>query len=269
MSNKNVNRPNIVSRKLKPGKFNKQSLLRSDVVNGEDSDMPLVRDKPSVNNVYSKVSVNSVSNNNDNVNRLSLHDTNIDLVSQITVPEVLTDLDNSPPVCYLALEQDVAPWSEVIKPSRRKRGSKNLVKGGDGNRGNTEHAGVMVASARKIAQKKAIKLGINENRRNLVCPKKKALFVSRFNPNVTVEDVKDLLKDLQVSGLVCRRLKTKYTHYNSFHVEVVIEDFDKVNKPEVWPWGILVAPFFGLLRKDMFSVDHKPLKDGSEDVRDG
>lgn len=272
VNNKNTNRPNIVSRKLKPGKFNNQSLLCSDVVDSEDSDMPLVRDKPSVNNVnnvYSKVSVNSVFDNNDNVNRLSLHDANIDLDSQITVPEVLTKLDNSPPVLNLGLKQDEAPWSKVIKSSRRRRGSKNLVKVGDGNHGNTEHAGVMAASARKIAQKKVIKLGINENRRNLVCPKKKALFVSRFNPNVTIEDVKDLLKDLQVSGLVCRRLKTKYTDYNSFHVEVVIEDFDKVCKPEVWPRGILVAPFFGPLRKDMFLVDRKPLEDGSEDVRDG
>jgi hypothetical protein len=47
----------------------------------------------------------------------------------------------------------------------------------------------------------------------------RALFVSRFSPEVTTVDIEESLKEqLSLKRLVCTRLKTKFNTYASFHV---------------------------------------------------
>jgi hypothetical protein len=54
----------------------------------------------------------------------------------------------------------------------------------------------------------------------------KALFVSRFSPEVTAHDVEKSLKEqLSLKRLVCTRLKTKFNAYASFHIRVNEENF--------------------------------------------
>jgi hypothetical protein len=79
----------------------------------------------------------------------------------------------------------------------------------------------------------------------------KSLFVSRFSPEVTATDVeKSLQEQLQLTSLVCTRLKTKHDSYASFHVSLPEGDFHLINNTGVWPNGCLIAPYYGRLSPD-------------------
>ncbi|KAJ4433162.1 hypothetical protein ANN_15419 [Periplaneta americana] len=81
--------------------------------------------------------------------------------------------------------------------------------------------------------------------------KTKSLFVSRFSSKVNTNSIEDSLKNqLQLRSLVVTKLKTKYLSYSSFHITVDVRDFDSINKPEVWPAGCLIAPFYGKLKPE-------------------
>jgi hypothetical protein len=87
----------------------------------------------------------------------------------------------------------------------------------------------------------------------------KALFVSRFNPDVTTVDIEESLKEqLSLKRLVCTRLKTKFNTYASFHVLVNEDDFPLVNNIGVWPNGCLIAYFFGRLSPDQIHSPEAP-----------
>jgi hypothetical protein len=82
-------------------------------------------------------------------------------------------------------------------------------------------------------------------------PKTKALFVSRFSPEVSASDVENSLKEqLKLSLVVCTKLKTRYNSYASFHMSVTGDDFPLIHNTGVWPEGCLIAPFYGRLNPD-------------------
>jgi hypothetical protein len=88
----------------------------------------------------------------------------------------------------------------------------------------------------------------------------KALFVSRFSPEVTATDVEKSLKEqLSLKRLVCTRLKTKFNAYASFHISVNEEDFPPINNTAVWPNGCLIALFYGKLTSDQMYSSSAPL----------
>jgi hypothetical protein len=79
----------------------------------------------------------------------------------------------------------------------------------------------------------------------------KALFLSRFRPEVTADDVhKSLKKQLSLKKLVCTKLKTKFNSYSSFHISVMEDEFALINNIGVWPSGCLIAPYYGKLMPD-------------------
>jgi hypothetical protein len=89
----------------------------------------------------------------------------------------------------------------------------------------------------------------------------KALFVSRFSPEVTTIDIEESLKEqLSLKRLVCTRLKTKFDIYSyaSFHVLVNEDDSPLVNNIDVWPNGCLIASFFGRLSPDKIYSPEAP-----------
>ncbi|GBM67557.1 hypothetical protein AVEN_254938-1, partial [Araneus ventricosus] len=51
-------------------------------------------------------------------------------------------------------------------------------------------------------------------------PKRKAIFLSRLSPDTTVYEVSQFLNPLKPNHLLCRRIRTKFQSYASFHVEV-------------------------------------------------
>jgi hypothetical protein len=56
--------------------------------------------------------------------------------------------------------------------------------------------------------------------------KSMSLFVSRFGPEVTAQDIKNSLEEqLKLTSLSCTRLKTKFNSYASFHISVNEDDF--------------------------------------------
>jgi hypothetical protein len=88
----------------------------------------------------------------------------------------------------------------------------------------------------------------------------KAIFISRFCPDVTTDDVVTSLKEqLSLKKLVCTRLKTKFSTYASFHVSVLEDEFPPINNTGVWPAGCLIASFYGKLTPDLFFPPSTPL----------
>jgi hypothetical protein len=88
----------------------------------------------------------------------------------------------------------------------------------------------------------------------------KAIFVSRFCPDVTTDDVVTSLKEqLSLKKLSCTRLKTKFSTYASFHVSVLEDEFPLINNTGVWPAGCLIAPFYGKLTPDMIYSPSAPV----------
>jgi hypothetical protein len=89
--------------------------------------------------------------------------------------------------------------------------------------------------------------------------KRMSLFVSRFSPEVTAQDIEKSLEDqLKISSLTCTRLKTKFSTYASFHICVNEEDFPSTNNTRVWPNGCLIAPFFGRLNPEQIYSPEAP-----------
>jgi hypothetical protein len=89
------------------------------------------------------------------------------------------------------------------------------------------------AAGSKITPRRQPLIGV---RNSLALPviakpeRSKALFVSRFSPEVTAEDVEKSLKEqLSFKMLVCTRLRTKYNSYASFHISVTEDEFPLIN----------------------------------------
>jgi hypothetical protein len=79
----------------------------------------------------------------------------------------------------------------------------------------------------------------------------KSLFVSRFSPDVTATNVeKSLWDQMQLTFLVCTRLKTKHNSYASFHISVAEDGFHLINNTGVWPNVCLINPYYGRLNPD-------------------
>lgn len=91
--------------------------------------------------------------------------------------------------------------------------------------------------------------------------RKKALFVSRFDPTVNPDDIQTYLKShlSPLGNITVTRLVTKLDHYASFHVEVAEKDFPLVNNSSIWPTGVLIKEFFGRLTSEKCFVP--PLTD--------
>jgi hypothetical protein len=68
--------------------------------------------------------------------------------------------------------------------------------------------------------------------------KSKALFISRFSPEVPSSEAEESLKEqLGLSLLIRTRLKTKFNTYVSFHISVTEDDFPPIYNTGVWPDG--------------------------------
>lgn len=110
-------------------------------------------------------------------------------------------------------------------------------------------------------KRKAV-VGSRTEQMHFVKPRKRALFVTRFEQSASAKDVSALIKgalfDVDVS---CTKLVTKRDGYSSFHILINEEDYNRINSPEVWPKGILVLPFYGKLSvKQIFQDDIKENK---------
>jgi hypothetical protein len=89
--------------------------------------------------------------------------------------------------------------------------------------------------------------------------KSKALFVSRFSPEVTADDVHRSLKEqLSLEKLVCTKLITKFNSYSSCHISVTEDEFALINNIGVWPSGCLIAPYYSKLTPDEIFTPSTP-----------
>lgn len=120
---------------------------------------------------------------------------------------------------------------------------------------------------------KNVKFGTSKANNDLVSShfiRKRALFATRFRSTVTVEDIGAWLKNpnININNFTCTKLKTKFSSYNSFHIEVEDSSFPAINDPNVWPEGILIAPFFGKLNTSINSVNDETSVEGDANSND-
>ncbi|KAG0420861.1 hypothetical protein HPB47_003226 [Ixodes persulcatus] len=92
----------------------------------------------------------------------------------------------------------------------------------------------------------------------------RALFVTKLAPDTICDDVSSHLSSVGIDKVECRRLKTRFDTYASFHVAVAAEDFAKIADPAVWPKSCLFKPFRGTLRRDMLHASEGPPTTGDK-----
>ncbi|KAI5727200.1 hypothetical protein M8J76_015968 [Diaphorina citri] len=94
-------------------------------------------------------------------------------------------------------------------------------------------------------------------RRKVPSIKTSALFVTRFSPNVTVQDIKDLINtSLTLSHLKISKIQSKHQdQYSSFHVEVLVSDYSKIDDVSLWPDGCLMKQYRGRLLPEIVVSD--------------
>lgn len=75
-------------------------------------------------------------------------------------------------------------------------------------------------------------------------PKYSSLHVCRLDPKTTVRDVADSLKPI-CPEVACEALASRHPdQYASFKVTILQEHLQLAMKPEIWPFGCRVRPFF-------------------------
>lgn len=97
-----------------------------------------------------------------------------------------------------------------------------------------------LARAKHVRSNKQVIFGSAADGSDLVAPRKpkeRGIFITSFASSVMQSDVKKILERVS-SSFICTRVSTKFTQYSSFLVLVLSEDFERVDKPEVWPSGI-------------------------------
>lgn len=110
-----------------------------------------------------------------------------------------------------------------------------------------------INSARPKARTPAL-FGASETCKLIVAPpstRRRALFVTKLNPDTSCVDISSHLSSVGVEEVECRKLKTRYDSYASFHVSVAAKDFEKLSDPTVWPKSCLFKAFRGALREDL------------------
>lgn len=116
----------------------------------------------------------------------------------------------------------------------------------------------------KPKSKRSLKftIGLAAENVGLMRPKRRSLFMSKFNTSVDVDTMTQLLKSLKLDHFRCAQLRTKFTSYRSFYVEVNEIDFEKLKSSDVWSSGTLITPFYGQLKKKAI-IAIRPVEDGN------
>lgn len=142
-----------------------------------------------------------------------------------------------------AEDQDIIPqqirsdWVNVVKRNIHKSVQKPVL------------CGTNSASKLKVIQKE---------------PRKKAVFVSRLAPDITVNDITQHLEHQNLKFIKITQLKTKYDTYASFHIEVEEQKFEEVFSEKYWPEGCFVSQFYGKLRSEQIYESAENMKESSQ-----
>ncbi|PSN36363.1 hypothetical protein C0J52_22872, partial [Blattella germanica] len=120
-------------------------------------------------------------------------------------------------------DQPKLNWAEVVKKGKQKSTPKPVL------------CGVGTSGNIKVIKKE---------------PRGKAIFVSRFAPEVTVTQISDHLSEMNLKPMQISKLRTKHDTYSSFHVEVEENNFEKLFNAACWPEGCFVSPFYGRLKAE-------------------
>lgn len=100
-------------------------------------------------------------------------------------------------------------------------------------------------SSRKNGRRRGGVVATGKSRPGIVSvPKKAYIFVSRFAPGTTVNDVKGIIED-SFPEAECESIRSRYPQcYSSFKIGVDVGSKAGIMDPAVWPAGIFINQFF-------------------------
>ena len=80
---------------------------------------------------------------------------------------------------------------------------------------------------------------------SVVTKRQWSIFISRVSPATTPDDIGFHVRSIEPDANVeCIKLQTRFPTYNSFRVNIVSEDIERVMNTNNWPQGILIRKFF-------------------------
>ncbi|GBM94545.1 hypothetical protein AVEN_198295-1 [Araneus ventricosus] len=99
-----------------------------------------------------------------------------------------------------------------------------------------------VFKEKKINSKVVLNGAGKDSNLKIVCkmPKRKAIFLSRLGPSITVNDITNYKSSLKLQYLQCNSLKTKFQSYSSFQNEC---DLQLILDASFWPEDCLITEF--------------------------
>lgn len=189
--------------------------------------------------------------------------------SKVSQPAVLTKVTPSYSASFPVLKTPstanpaakVAPsedWTLVQDP--RGRGRRNQAKTGDvpsaGDHGRDDtRQNRRSGPPPKIGKRASLPGNGDTHSLPMVKPKvirkTSALFVSRFEPSVSSQDIVNMVQGAcspPLSHLKVSKIKTRHLdQYSSFHVEVLTSDFERIDNVDMWPDGCLIKCYYGRL----------------------
>lgn len=100
-------------------------------------------------------------------------------------------------------------------------------------------------SSRKNGRRRDGVVATGKSRPGIISvPKKAYIFVSRFAPGTTVNDVKGIIED-SFPEVECESIRSRYPQcYSSFKIGVDVGNKAGIMDPAVWPAGIFINQFF-------------------------
>lgn len=124
---------------------------------------------------------------------------------------------------------------------------------------------VMSNNTLEASQKKHMQVGVRNNANIKVVtkpvrPQMKSIFVTRFAPEVTENDITAYINnEIEITHLKVAKLKTKHDSYSSFYIAVEAANFERIFNIVFWPAGCLICPFYGKLHDDQLYTPNKGL----------
>ena len=133
--------------------------------------------------------------------------------------------------------RDIIPDEEGFKfPPRRRRGPRPTAAAAQ--RVERHPTGGQNATRRAVTGRKtgtALK----------AVPLRRRIFVSRLDPEMTCEGMKDYVRELIGVDCDVERVKPKFPSYSSFVITVSKTHEDALLDPDAWEEGLIIRPFYG------------------------
>lgn len=138
---------------------------------------------------------------------------------------------------------DQATSSSIIQPAPE-RSNQNRDVGNSNQTINIKNDGEFIFPRNKRGQRQKTIIGQNETTTKLRAVEPLSwIFISRLEPETTVEDITSYLNDYDIKISKCMKLKTYSEEISAFKIAVTQSDEDLVFSSNIWPKKTIIRPY--------------------------